>query len=90
LVKAAASETLSAVYGAIADLIYRSHLERRALVGADAKTKKIIIEDHYNILRTLAEQDPEKAEAVVRRHFEIGKEIRLGASLRFEEGRSNG
>ena len=90
LVRASGSETLVAVYGAIADLIHRSHLERRALVGADAETKTVIINDHYNILKALADQDPDRAEAVVRRHFEIGKEIRRGASLRFEAaGHSN-
>ena len=81
LVAASRSETLTSLYVAVADLIYRSHVERRVLVAADANTKREVIDDHYTLLRTLSEGDPDRAEAAVRQHFEIGRAIRTRISI---------
>jgi len=81
LVDASAATALRSMYIAIADLLQRSHVERRVLVAADANTRQQIIDDHYRILTTLTEGNPDEAERAVRNHFEIGRAIRMRMSV---------
>ncbi|MBV8650826.1 MAG: FadR family transcriptional regulator [Alphaproteobacteria bacterium] len=80
LVRAAKSETLLGMYQAISELLLRSHLDRRALVRASAGMREYLIEDHRRIYDALAERDPQKADAVLRKHFAIGDEYRRKAA----------
>lgn len=82
LVEASAASALRTMYVAVADLLRRSHVERWVLVGADAETRQLIIDDHYRILETLTQGDADAAERAVREHFEIGRAIRMRLSVR--------
>ncbi|SFO69816.1 DNA-binding transcriptional regulator, FadR family [Cohaesibacter marisflavi] len=81
LVEASASPALRTLYVAIADLLKRSHFDRREFVGADEETRKQVIDDHYRILTILTEGNADAAEAAIREHFEIGRAIRMRMSL---------
>lgn len=82
LVNASNASALRTMYVAVADLLQRSHVDRRVLVGADAETRQTIIDDHYRILGALTRGDADAAERAVRDHFEIGRAIRMQMSLR--------
>lgn len=82
LVEASGASALRTMYVAVADLLRRSHVDRRVLVGADAETREQITDDHYRILTTLTQGDADAAERAIRRHFEIGRAIRMQLSLR--------
>jgi DNA-binding FadR family transcriptional regulator len=69
------------MYVAVADLLQRSHADRRALVSADEAVQQQVVDDHYKILRTLTEGDADAAERAVREHFEIGRRIRMQMSI---------
>jgi len=86
LVEASSASALRTMYVAVADLLQRSHVGRRVLVGADSETRQQIIDDHYRILTTLTEGNPDAAERVVRQHFEIGRSIRMEMSVRRADG----
>lgn len=81
LVDASAAAALKTMYVAVADLLQRSHADRRALVAADEAVRQQVVDDHYKILRTLTEGDPDAAERAVREHFEIGRRIRMQHSI---------
>ncbi len=82
MVDASNASALRTMYVTVADLLQRSHVDRRVLVGADAETRQMIIDDHYHILKTLTEGDADAAERAVRAHFEIGRAIRMKLSVR--------
>lgn len=81
MVDASAASALRTMYVAVADLLQRSHADRRVLVGADAETRKLIVDDHYRILTTLTQGDADAAESAVRQHFEIGRALRMRMSV---------
>ena len=81
MVDASAASALRTMYVAVADLLRRSHVDRRVLVSADTETRKLIVDDHYRILTTLTQGDPDVAEQAVRQHFEIGRAIRMRMSV---------
>jgi GntR family transcriptional regulator, transcriptional repressor for pyruvate dehydrogenase complex len=76
LVRASKSETLMSIYQAMSGLLLRSHLSRRELVRVDAELKGYVLEDHRRILEALAARDEQRADKVLRNHFEIGNEYR--------------
>lgn len=81
MVDASAASALRTMYVAVADLLQRSHVDRRVLVSADTEMRKLIVDDHYRILKTLTQGDPDVAEQAVRQHFEIGRAIRMRMSV---------
>jgi GntR family transcriptional repressor for pyruvate dehydrogenase complex len=80
LVRASKSETLMSIYQAMSGLLLRSHLSRRELVRVDAELKGYVLEDHRRILEALAARDEQRADKVLRNHFEIGNEYRRHAA----------
>ena len=81
MVDASTASALRTMYVVVADLLQRSHVDRRVLVSADAETRQLIIDDHYSILTTLTQGDPDAAERAVRAHFDIGRAIRMRMSV---------
>jgi|TARA_A100001391_G_scaffold196597_2_gene175411 DNA-binding FadR family transcriptional regulator len=81
LVDSSSASALKTMYVAVADLLQRSHADRRALVSADEAVQQQVVDDHYKILRTLTEGDADAAERAVREHFEIGRRIRMQMSI---------
>lgn len=81
LVQSAHSETLLCLYQAMAELLRKSHRERRDLVRRYADIKDYLAQDHARIFHALAVGDPQAADDVLRRHFAIGDEYRRQAVL---------
>lgn len=82
IVAAARSPTLSSVYGAIADLLRRSHLDRRERIADVEGIKAFLIDHHALMLTAMLERDADKADELLARHFEIGADFRRRANLR--------
>jgi GntR family transcriptional repressor for pyruvate dehydrogenase complex len=76
LVRASKSDTLASLYGAMSNLLLRSHSDRRALVERDPTIKDYLIDDHRRIFDALAARDEEKADRILRNHFSIGDNYR--------------
>ena len=81
IVEAAHSPTLSSVYGAVANLLQRSHLERREQIMNVEGIDKFLIDHHAAILKALEERNAERADSLLADHFEIGADFRRRASL---------
>lgn len=79
LVRASKSETLLSMYQAISDLLVRSHLCRREVVRSANGMRDHLIDDHRRIFNAVVERDQQKADEVLRKHFEIGNEHRRRA-----------
>jgi GntR family transcriptional repressor for pyruvate dehydrogenase complex len=86
LVDTAKSATLLCMYQAISELLLRSHVNRRALVGAAGTSsanfiKEYLIDDHRRIFDAVVARDGQRADDVLRKHFEIGNEYRRQAAV---------
>jgi DNA-binding FadR family transcriptional regulator len=83
LVRASKSDTLVQLYGAMADLLTRSHRDRRQLVGDhhDATMKRTVVEDHRHLLEVVIAGDEDAADQALRHHFRIGDELRRQKAL---------
>lgn len=78
LVRASKSDTLIQLYGAMAELLMRSHRDRRQLVGEyhDETIKRTLVEDHRHLLDMLIAGDEDAADNALREHFRIGEDLR--------------
>ena len=76
LVGMAHSETLATLYAAIANLLLRSHGDRRASVFGTPDGRTYLIDHHRLILEAVVAGDPDRADKVLREHFAIGDEYR--------------
>lgn len=78
LVRASKSDTLIQLYGAMTELLMRSHRDRRQLVGEvdDDSMKRTVVEDHRHLLQAVIRGDEDAADQALRRHFRIGDELR--------------
>ena len=56
-----------------------SHRNRRELVQAFPSMKTYLIDDHRRIFEAIVARDPDRADATLRKHFEIGNEYRRRA-----------
>jgi GntR family transcriptional regulator, transcriptional repressor for pyruvate dehydrogenase complex len=83
LVRASRSDTLIQLYGAMAELLTRSHRDRRQLVGDhhDASMKRTVVEDHRRLLEVVIAGDEDAADQALRKHFRIGDELRRQKAL---------
>ena len=83
LVRASKSDTLFQLYGAMAELLTRSHRDRRQLVGDhhDEAMKRTVAEDHHPLLEMVIAGDEDAADQALRQHFRIGDELRRQKAL---------
>jgi len=81
LVRASKSETLVSLYDAMANLLQRSHRDRRVLVKLDAEIKRYLIDDHRRLFDAIAERDEDGADRQLRTHFAIGDSYRNKAAV---------
>ena len=83
LVRASKSDTLIQLYGAMAELLTRSHRDRRQLVGEhhDERMKRTVVEDHRHLLEAVIAGDEDAADHALRQHFRIGDELRRQKAL---------
>lgn len=81
IVTAGGSGTLGVLHDAMAHVLMRSHVDRRALVQVVKPMRAYLIEDHRRIFDAIAARDPERADAVLREHFAIGDDFRRQAAM---------
>lgn len=81
LVAAGHSETLMVLHDSLGGLLRTSHRKRRNLVEIFSALKTHLLEDHRRIFDAIAARNPERADAVLRRHFAIGDEYRRKAAI---------
>lgn len=81
LVAAAHAPVLSALYAALAEPLYRTHVYRRRTTPATEDFKTYVIDDHRQILLALIERQVDRLDAVLRHHFAIGNEFREHAAM---------
>src|SRR3954447_10986934 len=79
IVLASHSQTLSVLHNSMAGLLTHVHRNRRELVQAFPSMKTYLIEDHRRIFEAIVARDPDRADATLRKHFEIGNEYRRRA-----------
>ena len=76
IVLASHSGTLITLYQAIADLLRRSHVQRRHQTVSIPGILEYLADAHREVFVAIAERDPEKADHRLREHFAIGDEFR--------------
>jgi len=79
IVLASHSETLAVLHNSMKGLLTHSHRNRRELVQAFPSMKTYLIEDHRRVFEAVIARDPDRADATLRKHFEIGNEYRRRA-----------
>jgi GntR family transcriptional regulator, transcriptional repressor for pyruvate dehydrogenase complex len=87
IVLASRSETLVVLHNSMAGLLTQAHRTRRELVQAFPSMKTYLIDDHRRIFEAMVARDPERADATLRKHFEIGDEYRRRAVVGEKESR---
>nr|WP_249146135.1 FadR/GntR family transcriptional regulator [Bradyrhizobium diazoefficiens] len=79
IVLASHSQTLAVLHNSMAGLLTHVHRNRRELVQAFPSMKTYLIDDHRRIFEALVARDPDRADATLRKHFQIGDEYRRRA-----------
>jgi DNA-binding FadR family transcriptional regulator len=64
------------IYEAISPLLMRSHVERRRDTFREPAITAGLVDAHRRVFLSLANRDPDAAEAGLRDHFAIGDELR--------------
>ncbi|MEO9229633.1 MAG: FadR/GntR family transcriptional regulator [Devosia sp.] len=81
VVEAAHSPTLTTLYAAIASLLRRSHAVRRVRISDIDGIDAYLIDHHRLILEAMIERLPDKADALLAQHFEIGSDFQRRAAV---------
>lgn len=76
IVEASRSQALTTLYGAIAELLRRSHVQRRELTVSAPGILDYLVEAHREVFLSIVNSDPDTADAKLRAHFSIGDEFR--------------
>jgi DNA-binding FadR family transcriptional regulator len=79
IVLASHSQTLAVLHNSMAGLLTHVHRNRRELVQAFPSMKTYLIDDHRRVFEALVARDPDRADATLRKHFQIGDEYRRRA-----------
>jgi DNA-binding FadR family transcriptional regulator len=90
IVRASKSATLLTMYDAIADLLLRSHVQRRETTTPIGGITEYLVEAHREVFLSLLRRDPDDAERKLRAHFAIGDEFRRKSILAAYGGASRG
>ncbi len=76
IVEAGRSEALTTLYGAIGDLLRRSHVHRREVTVTSPGILDYLVEAHREVFLSMVDRDPDAADRKLREHFAIGDEFR--------------
>lgn len=76
IVAASHSGSLITLYGALSELLQRSHVQRRKTVYHEKSVVGDLVEAHREVFLSIVAKDPEIAEQRLREHFAIGDELR--------------
>lgn len=82
IVQAAKSPTLATIYASIAELMMRSHRERREQIVRIEGFERFLVDHHRSIFAAIVDRDTSKADELLARHFEIGADFRRRATAR--------
>jgi len=72
LIAAAHAPTLASLHAAIAVLLQRSHLQRRARITDLEGIEAYLVEHHRQLLAAVVARDADAADRLLMQHFEIG------------------
>ncbi len=76
IVEAGRSEALNTLYGAIGDLLRRSHVQRREVTISEPGIVDYLLEAHREVFLSIVDRNPDAADRKLREHFAIGNEFR--------------
>lgn len=76
IVAASHSRSLTTLYGALAELLQRSHVERRKTTYKNPLIIGNLVKAHREVFLSIVAKDPDQADQRLREHFAIGDEIR--------------
>jgi len=76
IVDAGRSEALKTLYGAIGDLLRRSHVQRREVTVSEPGIVDYLVEAHREVFLSIVDRNPDAADRKLREHFSIGDEFR--------------
>jgi DNA-binding FadR family transcriptional regulator len=76
IVEAGRSPALLTLYGAISELLKRSHVQRREVTVAVPGITDYLVDAHREVFLSIVNRDPDAADAKLRDHFAIGDEFR--------------
>ena len=76
IVAASHSEALITLYGAIGELLRRSHVQRREVTVSEPGIVDYLVEAHREVFLSIVEHDADAADRKLRDHFAIGDEFR--------------
>lgn len=76
IVEAGRSEALNTLYGAIGDLLRRSHVQRREVTATEPGIVDYLVEAHREVFLSIVDRNPDAADRKLREHFAIGDELR--------------
>ncbi|MBS3651193.1 FadR family transcriptional regulator [Pseudaminobacter sp. 19-2017] len=76
IVEAGHSEALTTLYGAISELLRRSHVQRREVTVSEPGIVDYLVEAHREVFLSIIERDADAADRKLRDHFTIGDEFR--------------
>jgi DNA-binding FadR family transcriptional regulator len=76
IVEAGRSEALNTLYGAIGDLLRRSHVQRREVTVSEPGIVDYLLEAHREVFLSIVDRNPDAADRKLREHFAIGDEFR--------------
>jgi DNA-binding FadR family transcriptional regulator len=76
IVEAGRSPVLLQLYQALADLLTRSHVERRQQTVMVPGIRDYLVDAHREVFLSIVARDPDAAEMRLREHFAIGDEFR--------------
>jgi len=76
IVEASYSEALITLYGAISELLQKSHVQRREVTVSEPGIVDYLVEAHREVFLSIVERDADAADRKLRDHFAIGDEFR--------------
>ncbi|HEY5820187.1 MAG TPA: FadR/GntR family transcriptional regulator [Mesorhizobium sp.] len=76
IVEAGHSDALTTLYGAIGELLRRSHVQRREVTVSEPGIVDYLVEAHREVFLSIVERSPDAADSKLRDHFAIGDEFR--------------
>ncbi|TIQ64710.1 MAG: FCD domain-containing protein, partial [Mesorhizobium sp.] len=76
IVEAGHSEALTTLYGAIGELLRRSHVQRREVTVSEPGIVDYLVEAHREVFLSIVDRNPDAADRKLRDHFAIGDEFR--------------
>lgn len=76
IVAASHSRALTTLYGAMSELLQRSHVQRRVTTYCNPEIVRVLVDAHREVFLSIVAKKPDEADRRLRDHFAIGDELR--------------